>query len=133
MRLVTPGREVELTIDRNLEVQADPRLLAVVFDNLLGNAWKFTRPRKPAHVHGGRTAGDGPAAYYVRDDGVGFDMAYADQLFGAFQRLHPTGQFEGNGVGLATVRRVITRHGGRVWAEGAVGGGATFWFTLPNE
>lgn len=126
-----PDRAVELTIAPDLHDRADPRLLAVVLDNLLGNAWKFTGGRPHAHVEVGAIAtADGARAYFVKDDGAGFDMAFAGKLFGVFQRLHAASEFEGTGIGLATVQRVIARHGGEVWAEGAVDRGATFYFTL---
>jgi signal transduction histidine kinase len=131
LRSADPGREVETVIEPGLRVLGDARLLRVALENLLGNAWKFTAGQPRAHIEVGREHGAGEGAFYVRDDGVGFDMTYADQLFGAFQRLHAAGEFEGTGVGLAAVRRVITRHGGRIWAVGAVGQGATFSFTLP--
>jgi PAS domain S-box-containing protein len=130
LRNEQPGREVELTVEPDLVVQADARLLGVAIDNLLGNAWKFTRGRTPAHVHVGRVADDGAIGYFVRDDGVGFDMAHASNLFAPFKRLHGVREFEGTGIGLATVQRIVHRHGGRVWAESAVGSGATFYFTL---
>jgi light-regulated signal transduction histidine kinase (bacteriophytochrome) len=101
-----------------------------VLENLLRNAWKFTGSQPQARVEFGLTELDGTPTYFVRDDGVGFDMAYADKLFGAFQRLHKTTEFPGTGIGLATVQRIVRRHGGSVWAEGAVGQGATFYFTL---
>jgi DNA-binding response OmpR family regulator/two-component sensor histidine kinase len=127
-----PGRQVEITIAEGLVAESDAGLLAIVFENLLSNAWKFTRGRNPARIEIGVT-GEGPRAYFVRDNGAGFDMAYASKLFGMFQRLHAATEFEGSGIGLATVRRVVRRHGGRIWAESAVGCGATFFFTLEVE
>jgi light-regulated signal transduction histidine kinase (bacteriophytochrome) len=126
-----PGREVEVLIEEALVVDADPGLLRVVVVNLLGNAWKFTSKRAKAQIAIGvqRTDRTG-TVYFVRDDGAGFDMAYAKKLFGAFQRLHTTSEFEGTGVGLATVQRIIRRHGGRIWAESQPDRGATFYFTL---
>jgi light-regulated signal transduction histidine kinase (bacteriophytochrome) len=108
----------------------DDRLLAIVLDNLLGNAWKFTAKRDDARIEFGAAANDGPPVYFVRDNGAGFDMALACNLFGVFQRLHSDAEFEGTGIGLATVERIIIRHGGLVWAEGNVQRGATFYFTL---
>ena len=125
-----PGRQVEFVIAEGMEVNGDKRLLMVVLENLLGNAWKFTEKHPRARIECGVTQVNGKPAYFVRDDGAGFDMAYADKLFGAFQRLHGTTEFPGTGIGLATVQRIIHRHGGRVWAEGAVEQGATFYFTL---
>ena len=123
----------DLVIDvRVLPEPRDARLVRVVLENLLGNAWKFTRKRPVGHIEFGTTLEHGSRTFYVRDDGAGFDMAYAGKLFGAFQRLHTAGEFEGTGIGLATVQRIVLRHGGRVFAEGAVGEGATFYFTLPN-
>jgi signal transduction histidine kinase len=124
-----PGREVELSVVDGLAADCDGRLLTVVFENLIGNAWKFTGRCSAAHIEIG-LAGTEPQTYFVRDNGAGFDMAYAAKLFGVFQRLHSTAEFEGTGIGLATVQRVVRRHGGRIWAEGAVGRGATFFFTL---
>jgi light-regulated signal transduction histidine kinase (bacteriophytochrome) len=105
-------------------------LIQVIFENLLGNAWKFTSERKHAEIELGGLNEGGEKIYFIRDNGAGFDMTYGDKLFGAFQRLHSTEEFPGTGIGLATVRRIIHRHGGRVWAEGVVGKGATFYFTL---
>ena len=132
LREAAPERDVELVIARPLEARADPRLLRVVLVNLLGNAWKFTAGHRTAHVEVGSVAVEGATAYFVKDDGFGFDMAYVDKLFGAFQRLHSSREFEGAGIGLATVQRIVHRHGGRTWAEGAVDRGATFFFTLES-
>ena len=125
-----PQRSVEVQIEDGMRVAADPRLLRAGLENLLANAWKFTaktgRPRIEVGV-----LRDGPVAiYFVRDNGAGFDMAYADKLFGAFQRLHAVNDFPGTGIGLATVQRIVNRHGGRIWADGNVGKGAAFFFTL---
>jgi PAS domain S-box-containing protein len=130
-----PGRTVELVVAPSLAADADARMLQVVLRNLLGNAWKFTGKREGAKIEVGGTLppAPGPPVIFVRDNGAGFDPAYADKLFGAFQRLHSTQEFEGNGIGLALVQRIIRRHGGRVWAEGAVGRGATFYFTLEKK
>jgi light-regulated signal transduction histidine kinase (bacteriophytochrome) len=125
-----PGREVALTIDPGLLADGDPRLLRVALENLLDNAWKFTAEKARATIHFGCEEQRGGLAFFARDDGAGFDMAHAGNLFGAFQRLHSTHDFPGNGIGLATVKRVIHRHGGEVWAEGVPGVGATFYFTL---
>jgi PAS domain S-box-containing protein len=127
-----PDRTVELVIPDGLVGEGDSRLLGVVLANLIGNAWKFTERQPVAHIELGSSERGGETVYFVRDDGVGFDPAYSDKLFGVFQRLHGGQEFEGSGVGLATVERIVRRHGGRVWAEGAVGQGATFYFTLPN-
>jgi len=125
-----PERRVEFIIQPGLAADGDARLLRVVLENLLGNAWKFTGKRRQARIEFGLTEAEGRSVYFVSDNGAGFDMAYADRLFGAFQRLHSLAEFRGTGIGLATVQRVIHRHGGHVWAEGAVGQGATFYFTL---
>ena len=131
LRKSQPEREVEVVISDGLVAEGDARLLRLVLENLLGNAWKFTRKEPEAKIEFGRcAAGDGTACFYVRDNGVGFEEAYVDKLFGAFQRLHGEEDFEGTGIGLATVQRIVARHGGRVWAEGEVGKGATFFFTL---
>jgi two-component system NtrC family sensor kinase len=128
----SPARSVELVVAERLPARGDERLMTVVFENLLGNAWKFTGKTAHARIEIGIT-GDTPPVYFVQDNGAGFDMAYASKLFGVFQRLHAASEFEGTGIGLATVQRVIRRHGGRIWAEGAVGRGAGFFFTLETE
>lgn len=125
-----PGREVEFVIADGLVANGDARLLRIVLENLFRNAWKFTGKHQRAKIEFAVTQNNGNSAYYVRDDGAGFDMAYANKLFGAFQRLHAMSEFNGTGIGLATVQRIIRRHGGRVWAEGEVEKGATFYFTL---
>ena len=125
-------RQVEVVIAPDLIVNADMNLLRIVLENLLGNAWKFTQKHPSARIELGVTERDNNTTYFVRDDGAGFDMAYVNKLFGAFQRLHDDSEFEGSGIGLATVQRIIQRHGGVVWAEGAVEKGATFYFTLPG-
>ncbi|HYL56366.1 MAG TPA: PAS domain S-box protein, partial [Gemmatimonadales bacterium] len=125
-----PGRTVDLVIAPGLEARADRGLLRVVLQNLMGNAWKFTGKRDGARIEVGVVSSNGERAYFVRDNGAGFDMAFASKLFGAFQRLHRATEFPGTGVGLATVQRIIHRHGGRVWAESIVDRGATFYFTL---
>jgi light-regulated signal transduction histidine kinase (bacteriophytochrome) len=125
-----PDRQVEVAIQEGITGQGDPRLLMVVLDNLVGNAWKFTRKRERARIEFGTTTTGRQPIYFVRDNGAGFDMSYSEKLFGAFQRLHAAHDFEGTGIGLATVQRVINRHRGRVWANGKVNQGATFFFTL---
>ena len=126
-----PGRAVRAVVEPGLRAQGDPRLIRQVLQNLLVNAWKFTAHETAAEVTVGRRAvDDDELAFFVRDNGAGFDMAFADKLFGAFQRLHSPSEFEGTGIGLANVKRIVTRHGGRVWAASAPGEGATFYFTL---
>jgi PAS domain S-box-containing protein len=123
-------RVVEFAITDGLTEMGDSALLGAAIENLLGNAWKFTRKRPDARIEFGVDEDAGQTAYFVRDNGVGFDMAFASKLFGVFQRLHTPKEFEGTGIGLATVQRIVRRHGGRVWAEGKVGAGACFHFTL---
>ncbi len=125
-----PERKVVLVVPTELVAVGDPRLLGIVLENLLGNAWKFTSKLPTARIELGHRIEAGRPVYFVRDDGAGFDMAYADKLFGAFQRLHSAHEFEGTGIGLATVQRIVRRHGGSAWAEGCVGRGATFYFAL---
>jgi PAS domain S-box-containing protein len=132
LREQQPGRTVEARIEKGLVGKADARLLRIVLENLLGNAWKFTSKREVAHIEFGTAQNGNGAAFFVRDDGAGFDPAYTERLFGAFQRLHSTSEFPGTGIGLATVQRIIRRHGGRIWAESSVGNGATFYFTLAD-
>ena len=125
-----PDRQVEIHIEAAMTVQGDGRLLRIVLDNLLGNAWKFSARCNAAHIQVGIHEEAGERAYFVRDDGVGFDMAFAQKLFGAFQRLHDAREFPGTGIGLATVQRIVRKHGGRIWGRSEVGSGATFYFTL---
>jgi PAS domain S-box-containing protein len=126
-------RSVELTIGELPPCEADRTLLRQVWANLLSNALKFTRGRRPARIEVGSESRDGGVVYYIRDNGTGFDMQYYDKLFGVFQRLHRPDEFEGSGIGLAIVQRIVGRHGGRVWAEGELGKGAAFYFTLQSE
>ncbi|MBF2063226.1 MAG: GAF domain-containing protein [Calothrix sp. C42_A2020_038] len=123
-------RQVEFVIQNGLVAQGDTNLLQVLLENLLNNAWKFTSKHPQARIEFGCILQEGIPIYFVRDDGVGFDMTYSDKLFGPFQRLHGTQEFPGNGIGLATVQRIVHRHGGRIWAEAAMEQGATFYFTL---
>jgi light-regulated signal transduction histidine kinase (bacteriophytochrome) len=125
-----PDRQVKFVIADGLVAQGDFRFLSIVLENLLSNAFKFTSTRATARIEFGREAVDGEDAYFVRDDGVGFDMAYSDQLFTPFQRLHTEAEFPGSGIGLATIRRVVARHDGRAWAYGELDRGATVYFTL---
>jgi len=127
-----PDRRVTVEIEPNLAVWGDERLLRTVLDNLLDNAWKFTSKKDGARIEFGASFTGNERVYFLHDNGAGFDMAYIDKLFGIFQRLHSKTEFEGNGVGLATVARLVGRHGGRVWAEGEVNKGATFYFTLDS-
>ena len=140
LRKSQPEREVEFVIEGGLLANGDARLLRLVLENLLGNAWKFTSKKPEAKIEFGMVRNDrgtpssssSSSYYYVADNGAGFDARYSEKLFGAFQRLHGAQEFEGTGIGLATVARIVHRHGGRVWAEGEVGKGATFFFTLGN-
>lgn len=125
-----PARKVDVNIENDITVEADKRLLQILLTNLLGNSWKFTSKKDGARIAFEHEAKGGQTVYVVRDNGAGFDMKYASKLFGVFQRLHGSTEFEGTGVGLAIVQRIVHRHGGRVWAEAAVNEGATFYFTL---
>lgn len=128
-----PERHVELSIADGLAAWGDERLIELVIENLLGNAWKFTTKTSHARIEVGSVSDGAEPVFFVRDNGAGFDVTRADELFGAFQRLHGADEFSGTGIGLAIVRRIVHRHGGRVWADGKVGGGATFYFTLRSE
>jgi light-regulated signal transduction histidine kinase (bacteriophytochrome) len=131
LALTQPNRRVTFVIAEGIVTTGDAGLLRVALENLLGNAWKFTSKKPRARIEFG--CAENPPIYFVRDNGAGFDMANATKLFSAFQRLHSLSEFPGTGIGLATVQRIISRHGGRVWAEAAVGQGATFYFTLFGE
>ncbi len=130
LRKSQPERQVDLVVQDDMVAHADPRLLDIVLTNLLGNAWKFSGKRALARIECALKADEQRPVYFVRDNGAGFDGRYGDKLFGVFQRLHSAHEFEGTGIGLATVQRIVQRHGGRVWAEGEVDRGATFYFTL---
>jgi light-regulated signal transduction histidine kinase (bacteriophytochrome) len=123
-------RHVTVKIQEGMVAHGDRELIRSLLENLLGNAWKFTAPQAEPMIELGNTGIDDELVYYVRDNGVGFDMAYADKLFSPFQRLHRASEFQGFGIGLATVQRIVHRHGGRIWVRAAEGIGATFYFTL---
>ena len=128
-----PERQVEFQIAEGVSAPADPRLARQLLEILLGNAWKFSIGAKETRIEFGTCEKDGETCYFVRDNGVGFDMAYADKLFSVFHRLHRADEFEGSGVGLAIAQRIVKRHGGRIWADSAPGEGATFYFTLQGS
>jgi PAS domain S-box-containing protein len=130
LREKAPQRRVEFVIAPDMVASADPGLMRIALDNLFGNAWKFTSKRENAIIEFGLTTAEGKPAYFLRDNGIGFDPAFSGKLFGQFQRLHTDTEYEGAGIGLAIVARVIRRHDGQIWAEGAVEQGATFYFTL---
>ncbi|MGE0080690.1 MAG: ATP-binding protein, partial [Thiohalomonadaceae bacterium] len=130
LRLAQPERQVQAELASGLRAFGDPKLLRCLLHNLLGNAWKYTGKTEGARIEFGAMDTGGTRTFYVRDNGVGFDMACAGELFRAFQRLHHPSEFEGTGIGLATVHRIVARHGGKVWAEAQEGEGATFFFTL---
>jgi light-regulated signal transduction histidine kinase (bacteriophytochrome) len=133
LRQADPHRDVFFAISDSLGTHADPGLMRVALTNLLGNAWKYTGRRQQALISFGQEERDGQKVFYVRDNGAGFDMSYASKLFAPFQRLHSAREFPGSGVGLACVARVIHKHGGRIWADAKTGGGAAFFFTIPNK
>jgi light-regulated signal transduction histidine kinase (bacteriophytochrome) len=133
LRAEEPERDVEVLIEPHVSVVGDQELLRVALQNLLGNAFKFTSQQPHASVQFGRTEHGGQAAIFVRDNGVGFDMNDADKRFRRFERLHSESEFSGTGIGLATVQRIVARHGGRVSAQGAIGDGATFYLTLASD
>jgi signal transduction histidine kinase len=132
LRERSPDREAKIEIAEPILAEGDSGLLRIALDNLLGNAWKFTSNRSPAQIQVGRTELEGQPVCYIRDNGAGFDMAYAGKLFQAFQRLHDAREFPGTGIGLTIVHRIVTKHGGRIWAESEPGRGTTFYFTLPK-
>ncbi len=132
LRGADPSRHVDLVVGKELSTDMDPVLARALIENLLGNAWKFTSRRSNARIEVGSESPEGVETFFVRDNGAGFDMAFASKLFAPFQRLHTVDEFPGTGIGLATVQRIIRRHGGRIWAEGEVGKGATFHFVIPR-
>jgi PAS domain S-box-containing protein len=131
LRALEPHRAIEIEVQADLHADVDSRLARALIDNLLGNAWKFTCKAPQPRIEFGAIEKDGALTFFVRDNGAGFDMAFANKLFAPFQRLHSTTEFPGTGIGLATVQRIVHRHGARVWAEGEVNRGATFYFSLP--
>jgi light-regulated signal transduction histidine kinase (bacteriophytochrome) len=133
LRVHDPDRQVDVSIWDGINVNGDARLLRAVLENLLGNAWKFTSKAEAPRIEVGTMRDGDKSVYFVRDNGAGFDMAFADKLFGAFQRLHGMEEFPGTGIGLATVQRIVHRHGGRIWADAAPGRGAVFYFTLAPD
>jgi len=133
LKATHPDRAVEVVVQPGVIAEGDPHLLRALLENLIGNAWKFTEKKASARVVFASAVRDGVAVHRVEDDGAGFDMAHAKKLFAPFQRLHGVGEYPGTGIGLATVQRIVDRHGGRVWAEGEVGSGATFYFTLEAD
>ena len=133
LTIAASERRIEVSIQPGMSVWADPNLLLVAMENLLRNAWKFTSKRDDPRIEVVETTSlSGEPVFIIRDNGAGFDMANADKLFDAFHRLHSADEFEGTGIGLAIVQRIISRHGGNVWAEAETGKGATFFFTLPD-
>ena len=132
-RDVEQDRDIEFIVNPLGEVEADKEMLKVVFSNLIQNAIKFTIDRKKACIEIGRELKEDDIQFYVKDNGIGFDMRYTDKLFTAFQRLHTDARFPGTGIGLSTVKRIVLKHGGNIWAKGEVDKGAEFYFTLPSK
>jgi len=130
LKATDPARDVDFAIADRLEARMDPQLARTLMENLFGNAWKFTGKVESARIEFGATEQNGRCVFFVRDNGTGFDMVHADKLFTPFQRLHSISEFPGTGIGLATTQRIVARHGGRIWANGTVNGGATFYFTI---
>jgi light-regulated signal transduction histidine kinase (bacteriophytochrome) len=130
LKLANPDRQIDSNIQENVTCRCDPNLIKIVFQNLLENAWKFSRKKSSVKIDFRVLRKENQTVYCVQDNGAGFDMAYYDKLFGPFQRLHSSYEFEGVGIGLCTVQRIIHRHNGEIWAKGKVGEGATFYFTL---
>jgi light-regulated signal transduction histidine kinase (bacteriophytochrome) len=133
LQTMDSSRKAKIDIQDRINTSGDKKLLEILLENLFGNAWKFTGKSKHPTIKFGETIIDNEHVYYIQDDGAGFDMAYADKLFIPFQRLHSVDEFPGTGIGLAIVSRIVHRHGGRIWAEGEVGKGATFFFTLQEK
>jgi signal transduction histidine kinase len=133
LRQSEPGRNVIFAISDSLQTRADPVLMRVALSNLLANSWKYTGRQQQPLISFGKEQRDGSEVFCVRDNGAGFDMAYASKLFAPFQRLHSAREFPGSGVGLACVARVIHKHGGRIWADAKTGEGAAFFFTIPES
>jgi PAS domain S-box-containing protein len=133
LQTVEPSRKIDIKIQRGINVNGDKKFLEILLDNLIGNAWKFTRNTKHPKIEFGKMNNETESVYFIRDNGAGFDMTYADKLFIPFQRLHSVDEFPGTGIGLAIVSRIVHRHGGRIWAESEVGKGATFYFTLEGK
>jgi len=130
LRQDEPARKVEFALEKGLTATGDSHLLRAAMENLIRNSWKYTSAHATAKIEFGKIQRNGKSPFFVRDDGAGFDPRYTDRLFGAFQRLHTEAEFPGTGIGLATVQRIIHRHGGEIWAEGKIEKGATFYFTL---
>jgi light-regulated signal transduction histidine kinase (bacteriophytochrome) len=133
LRQIEPGREIELDIEPNVKATGDQSLLDIAVSNLVENAWKYSSKKPHAKIRFAAQEHEGEVVYYIKDNGVGFDTRYINKLFGPFQRLHSDDEYPGTGIGLATVNRIIDRHGGKIWANAKVGRGATFYFTIHSE
>jgi light-regulated signal transduction histidine kinase (bacteriophytochrome) len=133
LRTTAPERDTTFSVQSGLTARGDSGLLRIAMENLLGNAWKFSRNQNPARIEFGAAEKNGGTTFFVRDNGVGFEMKYANKLFGPFERLHSSSEYEGHGIGLATVQRIIHRHGGETWAESVPNQGAVFYFTLADR